>query len=90
MENLFLDSAKSDSLVPMCVLALCLVSQLKLIKPLNSLSSGCIAPTLFLIVIPRTGLGDGKLNEPALVKSFLNSMTLQVRVPVLSEKMYSI
>ena len=33
---------------------------------------------------------DGMLKEPARVENFLNSMTLQVSVPVLSEKMYSI
>ena len=31
-----------------------------------------------------------KLKEPARLENFLNSMILQVRVPVLSEKMYSI
>ena len=90
MANLLLDSVTRDSLVPMWVLALCFVSQLKLMKPRKSLSSWCIPLMLFLIVMPRTGRGDGRLNEPALVNSFLNSITLQVRVPVLSEKMYSI
>ena len=44
---------------------------------------------LLIVDLLKIG-GDGKLNEPALVKSFLNSIMLQVSVPVLSENMYSI